>query len=109
MDAYSPMSIRPRVSVVINTCNEAKVLRKCLESVKGWADEIIVTDMESTDDSVSICKAYGATVWNHKRMPAPEPDALTFGVGKCSGDWILKLDPDSTAPRRLRDRLDEIM
>jgi glycosyltransferase involved in cell wall biosynthesis len=103
------MRTRPKVSVLVNTCNEASVLKECLESVKGWADEIIVCDMESSDDSVSISKNYGAIVWNHKRMPAPEPEAMTFGMGKCSGDWILKLDPDSTVSPRLRERLDEIM
>lgn len=41
------------ISVVINTCDEAHYLRDCVESVRSLADEIVVCDMESTDDSLS--------------------------------------------------------
>jgi glycosyltransferase involved in cell wall biosynthesis len=102
------MSVRPKISVLINTCDEGHLIKECLESVSGWADEIVVCDMQSSDDSVAICKAFGATVWNHRRMLAPEPDARIFGIGKCSGDWILVLDPDMRVSPQLRRRLDEI-
>jgi glycosyltransferase involved in cell wall biosynthesis len=47
-------------SVVINTLNEGEVLARALSSVKDLADEIIVVDMESDDDSVQIAKSHGA-------------------------------------------------
>ena len=103
------MNARARVSVLVNTCNEGNVLGDCLASVAGWADEIIVCDMESTDDSVSVSKAYGAIVWNHVRKAAPEPEARTFGISKCAGDWILVLDPDMRISPELRTRLNEIV
>ena len=46
------------ISVVINTYNEAKNLQECLDSVKGF-DEIVVCDMESTDETVEIARRNG--------------------------------------------------
>jgi (heptosyl)LPS beta-1,4-glucosyltransferase len=103
------MQGRPKVSVLINTCNEAPVLGPCLASVSGWADEIIVCDMESTDDSVALAQRHGAIVWSHPRMRAPEPDARVFALGKCTGEWVFILDPDMRLSPALRARLDEIV
>ena len=51
----------PSLSVIIITKNEAADIRACIESV-DWADEIVVVDSASTDDTVAICKALGARV-----------------------------------------------
>src|ERR1019366_8185382 len=103
------MNGRRKISVLVNTCNEGHLLRACLDSVKQWADDIVVCDMESTDDSVAIALEYGATVWNHQRLSAAEPEARTFGISKCSGDWIFILDPDMRISSALAARLDEIV
>ncbi|HCC84086.1 MAG TPA: hypothetical protein DEP87_00140, partial [Candidatus Pacebacteria bacterium] len=50
------------ISVVLATHNEAKNLPQCLNAVKAWADEIIVADGESTDDTVSIAESYQAKI-----------------------------------------------
>ena len=48
---------RATLSVILITKNEAELVARCLESVK-WADEIIVLDSGSADDTVEICKRY---------------------------------------------------
>ena len=50
------------LSVVIITYNEEKNIRRCIESVRKVADEIIVVDSFSDDDTVNIAKALGAVV-----------------------------------------------
>ena len=50
-----------KISIVINTYNAASQLRETLESVRDF-DEIVVCDMESTDDTVAIAREYGARV-----------------------------------------------
>ena len=47
-----------KISVVINTYNAEKFLKRVLDSVKDF-DEIVVCDMESTDNTVAIAKEYG--------------------------------------------------
>ena len=50
------MPKRPNISAVINVRNEANNLSKCLRSLRDFADEIIVVDMHSTDNSVGCPK-----------------------------------------------------
>jgi len=54
------------ISVVIITKNEEKRIAYCINSVKNWADEIIVVDDESTDRTVEIAKSLGAKVFTRK-------------------------------------------
>ena len=53
--------IEQRISVVINTYNASKHLKEVLNSVKDF-DEIVVCDMESTDDTVDIARQYGCKI-----------------------------------------------
>ena len=97
----------PKISVVINTLNEAKNLEQTLSSTK-WADEILICDMHSEDNSVEIAKKFGAKVIYHKRVSHVEL-ARNYAVSKTSGDWILILDPDEEVPDSLANRLQEIV
>ncbi|MFH1289460.1 MAG: glycosyltransferase family 2 protein, partial [Patescibacteria group bacterium] len=92
-----------KISVVVNTRNEAEELKKLLETV-SWADEIVVIDMESTDDSREVAKAKGAKIYKHKFLNFVEP-ARNFGIKKAAGDWILILDPDERVPGSLAKKL----
>lgn len=98
----------PKISVVINTLNEEKHVSSCLASVKDFADEIIVVDMESDDDSAKIAKKFGAKVYEHKRLSYVEP-ARNFALQKATGDWILLLDPDEELQNGLANELKQIV
>lgn len=87
------------VSVVINTRNEEKNIKRCLDSV-GWADEIVLVDMESKDKTVAMAKKYGAKVFSHPYTCYVEP-ARNFAISKAKGDWILILDADERIPSKL--------
>lgn len=97
-----------KISVVINVRNEAKMLRHALVSVKSFADEIVVVDMESEDDSRKIARKYGAKVYTHEPLSYVEP-ARNFGIEKATGEWIFILDPDETVPKSLQAKLNEIV
>ena len=93
------------ISVVINVCNEAHLLKDCLDSV-AWADEIVITDMDSTDGSAEIYRQYTDQVYFHQRELIADL-VHNFGFSRATGQWILKLDPDERVPpalaRQLRD------
>ena len=95
-----------KISVVINTLNEEKFLKSCLESVK-WADEVIVADMHSDDGSAKVARNFGAKVVLHKRVNFVEP-ARNFAISKVTNDWVLVLDPDEEVPEKLAKRLQQI-
>lgn len=93
-----------KISVVINTLNEEKELPRAIASVSGFADEIVVVDMESTDSTVVVAKKLGAKVFTHKRINYVEP-TRNFAIGKAQGDWILILDIDEILPKTLQKKL----
>lgn len=82
------------ISVCIVCRNEAEKLPRCLESVQ-WADEILVMDLSSEDDSAAVAKTYGARVLTRDPFPIVEPLRNEIAAAAQS-DWILALDPDES-------------
>lgn len=101
------MSSKIKISAVINTKNESKKIKRCLRSLVGFAQEIIVVDMYSKDDTVSIAKSMGAKVYRHKPIPWVEP-ARNYAISKAKGEWILILDPDEYITTGLKMELKKI-
>ena len=87
------------LSVIIIAKNEADNIRRCLESV-AFADEIILLDSGSTDDTVAIARRYTSRVY--------ETDWQGYGVQKqralayATGDWVLNLDADEFVTPELK-------
>lgn len=81
------------ISVVINTRNEEKNIKSCIESVTEIADEIIVVDMQSNDQTQSIAKSLGAKVYEFEAVGYVEP-GRNFAISKASLEWILVIDAD---------------
>lgn len=96
-----------KISVVINTLNEAKNLPRAIASVRGLASEIVVIDMESDDKTAEIAKKLGAKVFSHNRVGYVEP-ARNFGISKAENDWVLILDADEEIPKSLSKKLQEL-
>jgi glycosyltransferase involved in cell wall biosynthesis len=95
------------ISVVVNSLNEGKKLAKCIDSVRGFATEVVVVDMESEDDTAEISKEKGAKLISHQRVDYIEP-IRQFEVDQTKGDWVMVMDPDETLPTELKLRLTEI-
>ena len=96
-----------KISVVINTLNEAKNLNRAIASVKNLASEIVVVDMESDDSTAVLAKKLQARVFSHKRMGYVEP-ARNFGISKAKNGWILILDADEEISPSLSKKLNEL-
>jgi glycosyltransferase involved in cell wall biosynthesis len=94
-----------KISVVINTYNASKHLARVLDAVKNF-DEIVVCDMESTDDTIDIAREHGCKIVtfpkaNHK---SAEP-ARTFAIQSATSDWVLVVDADEVVSESLRSYL----
>jgi len=101
---HPTMTNKPNISAVINVRNEADALAKCLHSIKNLADEIIVVDMKSSDNSKEVAKKAGAQVFSYRPMKFVEP-ARNFALSKATGKWILLLDPDEFLNKTLKKEL----
>lgn len=83
-----------RISAVLITKNEQKVIGRCLKSVAG-VDEIIVLDTGSTDGTVKIAREGGATVQEAEPIvPFHFATARNMAHDLASNDWILTIDAD---------------
>src|SRR5690606_28183543 len=81
----------PKVTATVITFNEAANIAPALESLT-WADEIVVVDSESTDDTVAIARRYTDRVFVR-----PWPGYVAqknFAAEQVSNDWIFSLDAD---------------
>ncbi|MDO8262973.1 MAG: glycosyltransferase family 2 protein [Gallionella sp.] len=96
-----------RLSVIIITKNESANIRACLESV-AWADEIIVVDSASTDDTLEIAREFTPQVHVHADWPgfgAQKNRALDYA----SKDWVLSLDADERVTPELRAEIEAVL
>ena len=97
----------PTLSVILITKNEAANIRDCLQSV-SWADEIIVVDSGSTDDTVSIAKGMGAQVYVSADWPGFGPQK-NRALGYSSKDWVFSIDADERVTPELRVEIELAM
>lgn len=91
----------PKIALSMIVKNEAKYIRKCLESVKGLVDEIVIVDTGSTDSTKAICKQYTNNIYDFK-WNDNFSDARNFALSKVSKNcnWILRLDGDEVVPQQ---------
>jgi glycosyltransferase involved in cell wall biosynthesis len=95
-----------RVTVITLTLNEAHNIGPCLESVR-WADEILVIDSGSTDDTIARARAYTTHV--HEIEWRGYGAARNFALEKATGEWILWLDADERATPELAAEIQQIL
>ena len=96
-----------KLSVIIISRNEAANICDCIASV-FWADEIIVVDSGSTDDTVSLARGLGAQVYEYADWPGFGPQK-NRALDYASKDWVLSLDADERVTPELRIEMEQAM
>ena len=81
------------ITAIINTRNEEHNVGRAISSLNEVADEIIVADMASSDDTVKIALQLGARIIEVPNIGFVEP-ARKLAVSAASHEWILLLDAD---------------
>jgi glycosyltransferase involved in cell wall biosynthesis len=95
-----------RISVPIVACNEAANLGRTLASV-AWADEIVLVDSGSTDETLAIAAEFKAKVFSEPwKGYGPQ---VNSAIDKCTGDWILALDADEAVTPELRTEIQALL
>ena len=86
------------ISLCMIMRNDAKVLARCLNSVRGLVNDVIICDTGSTDGSIEIAKRFGCTV-----LSDPWQDDFSkprnISIAAATSDWILIMDPDEIVLR----------
>lgn len=97
------------VTVVILTFNEERNIERCLDSLDGFTDDIVIVDSASTDNTLKICDAHDCRIYEHAFVN----QALQFNWAldhvPLDRPWILRLDADEVLPFRLKEELNELV
>src|SRR5881394_1242781 len=94
-----------RITATIITLNEADNIRAACESVT-WADEILVIDSESTDNTPDLAAQMGARVLINAWPGFAKQKQ--FAVDHATHDWIFSLDADERLSPELRASIEEL-
>lgn len=90
------------ISIIIITKNEEKLIGACLESVK-WADEVIVVDGGSTDQTLSIAKKYTTKIITC--LDEEFDFRRNKGMDEATGNWVLYIDSDERVLDSLKQEI----
>lgn len=96
---------KQKISAILIIYNEEKVIERCLKSIKGVVDEILIAhDGPCNDNTIKICKKYTKNIFimPHKGRSAFHWIPL---IKKAKYDWILKLDADEFLSKKLKKKL----
>lgn len=96
---------RPTLTVALIVKNEAENLVQCLDSVKGWVDEIVILDSGSTDDTEAVARRYTDRFYVNQPWPGfgkQRQQAQTY----ITTDYVLWLDADECVTAQLRANIE---
>jgi glycosyltransferase involved in cell wall biosynthesis len=100
---------RQRLTVIILTKDEGPNLPFALDSVCGWADEVLVCDSGSKDGTIEIAHAYQCRVVSHPFETYGKQRNAAIELARGSSDWILFLDADEMIPDALKVEIDHAL
>jgi len=92
-----------KISACIISFNEEKKIEDCLKSLAGIADEIVVVDSNSTDNTVAIAQKYTDRIILQDFLGFIEQK--NFAVQQAENDWVLSLDCDERRSPELQDAI----
>ncbi|MCP3682769.1 MAG: glycosyltransferase [bacterium] len=97
-----------KISACIVLYHEEDVIQKCLDSLKGVVDEIIVVhDGPCKDKTLDICKRYTKKIFIRPRIGEAEPHRA-FSFSKAQYDWILQIDADESLSEKARKNIKKL-
>lgn len=94
------------VSATIIAKNEADRISRAILSVRDWADEVIIVDSGSTDETVGICETLGAKVFFNP-WPGYGPQKR-FAEALCRNKWVFNIDADEEVTPELKAEIRDL-
>jgi glycosyltransferase involved in cell wall biosynthesis len=98
----------PSVGLAMIVKNGAKTLRECIQSVAGVADQIVIADTGSTDETTQLARELGAEVFD---FPWQDDfaQARNAAARALTTDWVLVLDDDEELDPQARDQIPPLL
>ena len=96
-----------KVSVVIITLNNIRTIKEVLAAVAGWADEMVVVDSGSTDETLTVAREFGCKTLYRKFDGFGTQKH--FAVEQAKNDWVFIVDADEIVTHELKIEIDEVL
>ena len=95
-----------KLSAFVTTFNNSKTLAACLDAIK-WADEIVLLDSFSTDNTLQIAEQYGCRIYQHEfEGYGPQKQRA---MNYTRNDWVLLMDADEVLSPDLQSEIQALM
>ena len=92
-----------KLSVGLITFNEEKNIARTLDSVLEIANEIVIVDSGSTDETLEIAQKYNAAIFSEEwKGYGRQKNSV---IDKCNGEWILLIDADEEISKELKNKI----
>src|SRR5260370_33210043 len=92
-----------KLKVLLPTFKNAEIIRPTIESIQ-WADEILVVDSFSTDETLDICREHGARAIQHEYVQSAKQK--NWAIPQCAHEWVLQIDTDEVLDAGLREEIE---
>lgn len=96
-----------KLSIIITTFNEAENITRCLDSIVDLADDILIVDSFSTDQTLTLAGTYPVRI--EQRAYQGPADQKNWAIPQAKNEWILLLDADETATPNLRTEIQYLL
>lgn len=95
------------LSVYMITFNNGATVAKALESVAGWADEVVVVDSHSPDGTADIAAKYSGRVLHFDTTDMREK--YQYAQDQCKNTWVMFIDADEWLPESFKREAEEVL
>lgn len=96
----------PKLTILIPTFNEERNIRDAITSA-AWADQVLVVDSFSTDNTVAIAREMGARVLEHEYINSATQK--NWAIPQAAHEWVMVLDADERITPELRDEIQQFI
>jgi glycosyltransferase involved in cell wall biosynthesis len=96
-----------KLTVLIPCKNERSNIRSCIESVRNIADEILVADSGSTDDTIEIARGLGCRIIEREYINSA--DFKNWAIPQAENEWVLVVDADERATPELASEIRKVL
>ena len=93
------------ITAIILTKNEESNIRRCIRSLDGLVDRVVVVDSGSTDQTVPLVRALGAELFTHPFVHYADQFNWALDHVDVKTTWVYRIDADEEVPPKLREEI----